>query len=202
MLIIMADLMAVSVGNMFMAALMPGLVLAAPYLSFVAVYARLRPEVAPPLPPELLEVPKGSLVKGFDSKVLVVGLVAAAMAFAGWVEFIPTTWGAVSASILGLVALFLFAGTLIRKAFIPPVLIISGIKGSILFGLATPSEAGAVGGFLVMLLALILGRLNFKVLQGVCHSAARTIAMIFFIVISATCFAYVYRSLGGDDIVE
>jgi TRAP-type mannitol/chloroaromatic compound transport system permease large subunit len=40
------------------------------------------------------------------------------------------------------------------------------------------------------------------VLEGVCHTSARTIAMIFFIIISATCFAYVYRSLGGDDIVE
>jgi TRAP-type mannitol/chloroaromatic compound transport system permease large subunit len=39
-------------------------------------------------------------------------------------------------------------------------------------------------------------------LQGVCHTSARTVAMIFFIIISATCFAYVYRSLGGDFIVE
>ena len=52
MLIIMADLMAVSVGSMFMAALVPGLVLAAFYLIFVATYAKLKPEVAPPLPPE------------------------------------------------------------------------------------------------------------------------------------------------------
>jgi TRAP-type mannitol/chloroaromatic compound transport system permease large subunit len=36
----------------------------------------------------------------------------------------------------------------------------------------------------------------------VCHTAARTTAMVFFIIISATCFAYVYRALGGDDIVE
>ena len=53
-----------------------------------------------------------------------------------------------------------------------------------------------------MLLAAFNGRLTFDVLKGVCHTSARTIAMIFFIIISATCFAYVYRSLGGDDIVE
>ena len=76
------------------------------------------------------------------------------------------------------------------------------IKGSILFGFATPSEAGAVGAFGAMLLAAFNGRLTFDVLKGVCHTSARTIAMIFFIIISATCFAYVYRSLGGDDIVE
>ena len=56
MLIIMADLMAVSVGNMFMAAIVPGLVLAFFYLLFVALYAKLRPDVAPNLPPELLHV--------------------------------------------------------------------------------------------------------------------------------------------------
>jgi TRAP-type mannitol/chloroaromatic compound transport system permease large subunit len=39
-------------------------------------------------------------------------------------------------------------------------------------------------------------------MQETCHTSARTIAMVFFIIISATCFAYVYRSLGGDDIVE
>ena len=202
MLIIMADLMAVSVGSMFMAALMPGLVLAALYLIFVGVYARLRPEVAPPLPPELLNVPKGELMHGFDGKVTACGLAAVAAAVGGWIGVIPTVWATWLAIGFGFPALFLFAGPLIRKAFIPPVVLIGMIKGSILFGIATPSEAGAVGAFGVLLLTLFAGRLNFTVLQGVCHSAARTIAMIFFIIISATCFAYVYRSLGGDDIVH
>ena len=58
------------------------------------------------------------------------------------------------------------------------------------------------GAFGVLLLALGKRRLTFEMVQGVCHTSARTIAMIFFIIISATCFAYVYRSLGGDDIVE
>ena len=154
MLIIMADLMAVSVGNMFMAAIIPGLILAGLYLVFVAVYARVRPQVAPPLPPDLLDVPKREYP------------------------------------------------AMIFKSFLPPVLLITMIKGSILFGIATPSEAGAVGAFGVILLAIGNRRLNFQMLQVVCHTSARTIAMIFFIIISATCFAYVYRSLGGDDIVE
>ena len=154
MLIIMADLMAVSVGNMFMAAIIPGLVLAFFYLLFVALYAKLRPEVAPSLPPELLYVPRNKYP------------------------------------------------AMIFKSFLPPVLLIFMIKGSILFGIAAPSEAGAVGAFGTILLAIGNRRLTFDLLQGVCHTSARTIAMIFFIIISATCFAYVYRSLGGDDIVE
>ena len=154
MLIIMADLLAVSVGNVFMAAIIPGLTLAALYLFFVWAIAFVRPQLAPPLPEDLLHVPKG--------------------------EMLP----------------------LILKAFIPPVLLITMIKGAILFGFSTPSEAGAVGAFGAILLAWFNRRLNMATLRQVCHASARTVAMIFFIIISATCFAYVYRSLGGDDIVE
>ena len=154
MLIIMADLMAVSVGNMFMAAILPGLMLAGFYLIFVATFAAFNPKQAPPLPPELLHVPASQYPR------------------------------------------------MIFKSFLPPVCLIGMIKGSILFGIATPSEAGAVGAFGTLVLALFNGRLNFPLVQGVCHTSARTISMIFFIIISATCFAYVYRSLGGDDIVE
>ena len=202
MLIIMADLMAVSVGNMFMAALVPGLVLAILYLIFVATYAKLKPEVAPSLPPELLYVPRAELIHGFDSKVTALGLAAVAMAFGGWMGVIPTAWATWLTVGIGVVGLFMFTGPLIRKAFIPPVLLIGMIKGSILFGVATPSEAGAVGAFGVMVLAIANRRLTYEMLRAVCHTSARTIAMIFFIIVSATCFAYTYRSLGGDDIVE
>ena len=91
---------------------------------------------------------------------------------------------------------------MLLKSFLPRVLLITGIKGSILIGLITPSEAGALGAFLVMVLAFFYGRLTKDMVQGVCHTSAKTVAMIFFIIVSATCFAYVYRSLGGDDIVE
>ena len=154
MLIIMADLMAISVGNVFMAAVVPGLTLAAFYLIYVATISAVRPSMAPPLPPTLLNVPRNEM------------------------------------------------GPLIARSFLPPVFLISLIKGSILLGWATPSEAGAVGAFGATLLAVVNGRLGKGVLVNVCHTAAKTVSMIFFIVISATCFAYVYRSLGGDDVVE
>ena len=154
MLIIMADLMQVSVGNVFMAALLPGLTLAGLYVIFVVAIATVRPSLAPPLPRELLQLPKGEL------------------------------------------------GPLLIRGFVPPVVLISLIKGSILFGWATPSEAGAVGAGGALLLAWTTGKLGNGVLASVCHTAARTISMIFFIFISATCFAYVYRALGGDDVVE
>jgi tripartite ATP-independent transporter DctM subunit len=154
MLIIMADLMSVSVGNVFMAALLPGLVLAAFYIMYVVVRAAINPSVAPPLPPDLLKVEKGKMAP------------------------------------------------MLLKAFVPPVFLIGLIKGGILTGFVTPSEAGALGAFGALVLALANRRLGDGVLASVCHSCARTVAMIFYILIAATSFAYVYRSLGGDDIVE
>ncbi len=154
MLIIMADLLSISVGNLFMAALIPGLCLAVIYLIYITTLAGLRPSVAPPLPPELLYVPRKEMP------------------------------------------------ALLIKSFFPPVFLIGLIKSSILLGWATPSEAGAVGAFGATLLAAFNRRLTWETLKGVCNSAGLTIAFIFFIVISATCFAYVFRSLGGDDVIE
>ncbi len=215
MLIIMADLLQVSVGNVFMAAIVPGLTLATFYLLFVWLISWLKPSVAPPLPPDLLNVPREELIRPFrwDKDLLIVAAGTLGMALVWWFgvdvvinigfafHLTPPISLAI-AVILAVVLIFLHAGSLTRSAFLPPVLLISMIKGSILFGWATPSEAGAVGAFGAMVLALMAGRLTFPVLQGVCHTAARTVAMIFFIILSATCFAYVYRSLGGDDIVE
>ena len=154
MLIVMADLLTVSVGNLFSAAIIPGVTLAAMYLSFIVVAAKLKPSLAPPLPPDLLTVPKGKLLP------------------------------------------------LLFRAFFPPVFLIGTIKLSILLGWATPSEAGAVGAGGAIVLAALWGRLNWKMMNAVCQSAGRTISMVFFIIISATCFAFVYRQLGGDDLVE
>ncbi|MDP6765414.1 MAG: TRAP transporter large permease subunit [SAR324 cluster bacterium] len=91
---------------------------------------------------------------------------------------------------------------LIIRGFVPPVALIFIVKGSILFGFATPSEAGAVGAFGAFMLAVAKRRMKWSLLKGVCESSGLTIAMIFMIIIAATCFAYVFRSLGGDYIVE
>jgi tripartite ATP-independent transporter DctM subunit len=82
------------------------------------------------------------------------------------------------------------------------VFLIGTIKCSILFGWATPSEAGAVGAAGAIVLAAIWGRMSWKTMDSVCQASAKTISMVFFIIISATCYAFVYRALGGDDIVE
>jgi tripartite ATP-independent transporter DctM subunit len=154
MLIIMADLMQISVGDLFIAALTPGLLLALIYVIYIATLSGLKKEVAPPLPPDMLYVPRDRMP------------------------------------------------ALLVRSFFPPVFLIALIKGSILLGWATPSEAGAVGAFGATLLAWFNGRLKRDMVLGVCHSSGLTVSFIFFIIIAATCFAYVFRSLGGDDVIE
>jgi tripartite ATP-independent transporter DctM subunit len=154
MLILFADLLSVSVGTLFMAALGPGLLLSAIYLIGIATACRMNPALGPPLPPDELRLSGGEKLALFG------------------------------------------------KSFLPPAILIGMIKGSILFGWATPSEAGAVGAFGAVVLAFAKGRASWGILKDVANSASLTISMIFFIVISATCFAYVFRALGGDHVAE
>ena len=154
MLILFADLLSVSVGTLFMAALGPGLLLAALYLIGIGTACKLNPALGPPLPPGELNLPRAEV------------------------------------------------GGLFLKSFFPPAFLIGLIKGSILFGWATPSEAGAVGAFGAVVLAFAKGRGSWPILKEVSNTASLTISMIFFIVIAATCFAYVFRALGGDAVAE
>jgi tripartite ATP-independent transporter DctM subunit len=84
---------------------------------------------------------------------------------------------------------------LVLKSFIPPLFLIFMVLGSILFGWAT------VGAFGAIILAAARLRLTRKTLTDVVERSALTSAMIFFIFIGATAFSYVFRSLGGDDLV-
>ncbi len=74
--------------------------------------------------------------------------------------------------------------------------------GSIFAGVATPTEAAGVGALGSIILAIINKRLKFKVLKDVTERSALTGAMIFGIFIGATAFSYVFRSLGGDDLIH
>ena len=154
MLVIMGDLMQVSVGTLFAAAVFPGLLLSFLYLAYICAISFLKPQLAPPLPPD-------------------VGPKSAA-------EF----WG------------------MIFKSFLPPTFLIVLVLGSIFGGWATPTEAAGVGAAGALILAWWNGRLSLKELNAMIESAALTNALVFFIFFGATLFAFVYRALGGDDIVH
>jgi tripartite ATP-independent transporter DctM subunit len=154
MLVIMGDLLQVSVGTLFAAAVFPGLLLSVLYLVYIGALSFWKPELAPPLPADM--GPKNAR------------------------EF----W------------------SLMLKSFVPPTFLITLVLGSIFGGWATPTEAAGVGAAGALALAWWNGRLSLKSLNGMIESAALTNALVFFIFFGATLFAFVYRALGGDDIVH
>jgi tripartite ATP-independent transporter DctM subunit len=153
MLVIMADLLARSVGNLFVAAVFPGLLLASFYAIYIFVICRVKPQLAP----------------------------------------LPEDLGGQSTAELTIMVL---------KSFIPPIFLVFLVLGSILFGWATPTEAAGVGGAGAILLAALNRKLTWKVMRDVVERAALTGGMLFGIFLGATCFSYVFRSLGGDFLVE
>lgn len=154
MLVIMADLLSLSVGNLFFGAVFPGLLLSGLYLLYITAFAMLRPATAPPL----------TTGEG------------------------PSTRGELAALLL--------------ESFFPPTFLIVLVLGSIFAGWATPTEAAAVGAAGTILLAAVKRRLTLATLVDVCERTGLTCAMIFFIFIGATAFSYVFRSLGGDYVIE
>lgn len=91
--------------------------------------------------------------------------------------------------------------TMVLKSFAPPAFLIVLVLGSIFGGWATPTEAAGVGCLGAILLAIKNRQFNLRILQDTMYSSALTNAMVFFIVFGATLFSYVFRALGGDDLV-
>jgi len=90
----------------------------------------------------------------------------------------------------------------IARALLPPLGLIMAVLGSILAGLATPTEAAGVGGMGALLLALLRGQLNRPRLGEIMRSTLRISSMVFMILIGASVFSLVFRGYGGDDAVH
>lgn len=90
----------------------------------------------------------------------------------------------------------------VLKVLMPPLLLILAVLGSILTGLATPTEAAAVGATGAILLALLQRQLDLQRLREVMQATARVSSMVFLILLGASAFSLVFRGLGGDDTVH
>lgn len=88
------------------------------------------------------------------------------------------------------------------RSIIPPMALIVAVLGSIFFGIATTTEASAVGAVGALLMALAGGKLDWQVLRESLYQTSRTTAFIFGIFVGATVFAAVLRGLGGDDVIR
>lgn len=87
----------------------------------------------------------------------------------------------------------------ILRALLPPLLLILAVLGSILMGLATPTEAAGVGGMGALLLALLRQEISFARLRDIMQATLKISSMVFLILIGASIFSLVFRGFGGDD---
>jgi len=153
-LVVLADQLGISVGDLFIGSLIPGLMMASVFALHVLIVSYLKPDIAPALPAE---------VRNISGKAL---------------------WKRVSVVML------------------PPLLLILLVLGSIFFGIATPTEAGAVGCVGAIALAGVNGELRKQTLKQVCDATLRISTMVIFILLGSTAFSLVFRGLNGDQFMS
>jgi tripartite ATP-independent transporter DctM subunit len=89
----------------------------------------------------------------------------------------------------------------VLQALVAPIILILLVLGSIIAGIATPTEAAGVGAVGALLLAVLSGKMNLQTLRAVGESTLQTTAMVFFILIGASIFSLVFRGFGGDEVI-
>jgi TRAP-type mannitol/chloroaromatic compound transport system permease large subunit len=221
-LIVMADQLGRSVGDMYQAAFIPGLLLTAFYAGYIFIISMLRPNALPALPPEArnLRQPDGSnclqslmaiMAFGFASAWLfkTVYLAAAKPELADDVTLVYSgVIGVVLTYSVALANRKLKLGLLSKMAeqvvlvLVPPLALIFLVLGTIFVGIATPTEGGGMGALGAMLLALANRRLSKDLLKQAMNSTTRLSCFVLFILIGSSVFSLVFRGINGDLWVE
>ncbi len=88
------------------------------------------------------------------------------------------------------------------KSVVPPITLIVLVLGSILFGIATPTESASVGAVGAAIIALLKGELNFKNIKETALGTVKLSSFVFVILIGASMFSLVFRGFGGDEMIE
>jgi len=154
-LVLVGDILGVSVGDLFLGAFIPGLILSTLYIVYVIGIAALKPELAPPISAEeRAALPPGELARR------------------------------------------------VSRALLPPMILIVAVLGSIFFGIATPTEAAAVGAFGSTVLTIIHRRFTRDMLRATMDMTARLTSMVFIILVGATAFGLAFRGMAGDKLIE
>lgn len=153
-LVVLGDQLGVSVGDLFIGAMLPGLLITGAYAIHIFMTSWLRPDVAPALPPE---------VRNIGGKNL---------------------------------------GKRVLQAMVPPLVLILLVLGSIFFGIATPTEAGAVGSLGAVLLAAANRQLSWESIRQTSDITLKITAMVMFILVGSAAFSLVFRGLQGAHIVS
>jgi tripartite ATP-independent transporter DctM subunit len=154
-LILLSDIMQLSVGTLFAAAVMPGLLLAALYCTWIVLNGIFRPNAMPPIPQsERDAVSRGEL----------------------WLR--------------------------VLKVALPPVGLVFAVLGSIIGGIAAPTEAASMGALGAILVVAMARRLSMAVLRDVMESTMRISSMVLFILICSQVFSLAFRGLQGEQLIE
>jgi TRAP-type mannitol/chloroaromatic compound transport system permease large subunit len=227
-LIVLADQLGRSVGDMYEGALIPGLLLVGLYLLFVVAVAIVRPEWVPALPPEARIYREDNGASGHKSLLVLLAIAAAA----GFV------WSTVHQSIINplvkrelpapgdevlimsmTIASFVALGLallnrglrlkLVSKlaeqvtfVLIPPLILIFLVLGTIFLGIATPTEGGAMGALGALIMASGKRKLSFDLLKQALENTSKLACFVLFILIGSTVFSFTFNAADGHKWVE
>lgn len=151
-LVLLGSILNVSIGDMFMGAVIPGFALVFLYLIWIVVIAMTKPDWAPTMPKEELDRFRG---RAMVRRVL--------------------------------------------QAFVLPLLLVFAVLGSIFAGIASPTEAAAVGALGATVLTIVQGKFSYETLKSVMAGTTHLTCMVFIILVGATSFGLVFRGMRGDD---
>jgi TRAP-type mannitol/chloroaromatic compound transport system permease large subunit len=217
-LIVLADQLGKSVGDLYKGAFIPGFTLTALYIGYIVLVSLFRPSWVPALPSEARTIREEDGTSGLRSlAVLVVLSVGAAVVFAKTRPAnVPTDELIVTSMSVGVGVAFVLAvinrvtglGLLSQMAekvtfvMIPPLGLIFLVLGTIFLGIATPTEGGAMGSAGALAMAFGRRRLNLKLLRQAMDATTKLSAFVLFILLGATVFSLAFQGVDGPKWVE
>jgi GntP family gluconate:H+ symporter len=223
-LIVIADQLGQSVGEMYKASFIPAFMLVGIYVIAVMFLAVWRPQWVPALPPSALVYHEDNGNSGHKSLgvLALIGVVAGVLTFNFWPQMklvlggdptaiTPTDEKVVMSLMLSIGLAWLLAvldkglrlnllSTLARRVtfvLIPPLLLIFLVLGTIFLGLATPTEGGAMGASGAVLMALARGRLKGTLLKQALDASMRLSIFVMFVLVGSTIFALTFQAIDG-----
>jgi len=228
-LILMADQLGKSVGDMYKGAFIPGFMLMGMYVAYVMFLAVFKPHQVPALPPEARTYREANGSGGYTSLTVLAALSATVSIFlARHMADVHTWWqgelvtsvatdekvvvamcgGTAVALVIALLNKGFKLGLLSRLAervtfvLIPPLLLIFLVLGTIFLGIATPTEGGAMGAMGALIMGWSRKRLDMKLLNQALASTTKLSSFVMFILIGATMFSLVFQAADGPIWVE
>lgn len=212
-LIVMADQLGRSVGDMYVGALYPSLMIIGAYCLYVFIVTIVRPKAAPAMPVEARTLGNGI------TSLLVMIAIAAGLYFLGFHVLFTSfdeAWRLVAAMVFGVLVVYLIAiandrlklNILSRLSqqviivLVPPLALIFLVLGTIFLGIATPTEGGAMGATGALILALAKGRLNMAILKKALDSTTKLSAFVMMILMGARVFSLTFYGINGNVWIE